>query len=82
MGRSSLTPELFTPAQVEFLRSLGVRVEPYTNRDGSANQSVFNDRADVAEGKLRHLRDALADLLWKDGDILSRQLAVREGEAP
>ena len=66
MIRSSLTPELFSPAQIDFLASIGVRVAPYLNRNGTSNQSVFNDRADRAEGRIRALRCSMADALSCD----------------
>lgn len=59
--KSSLTPEIFSPAQIEFLRRLGVRVEYL-----GSNQSVFNDRADRAEGRIRALRCSMADALSCD----------------
>jgi len=52
-------PETFSPAQVAFLRSIGVRVEPHTNSDGTQNQAVFNDRANKAEARLEKLRENL-----------------------
>lgn len=61
MIRSSLTPELFSPVQIEFLRRLGVRVEYI-----GSNQSVFNDAANFAEGRVRMFRDGLAKLLSHD----------------
>ena len=66
MIRSSLTPELFSPAQIDFLRCLGVRVEAYTNRDGTMNQSVFNDAANFADGRVRMFIDGLRKLLLHD----------------
>jgi hypothetical protein len=59
--KSNLTPELFSPAQIDFLRDLGVRVEYL-----GSNQSVFNDRADLAEGRIRALRCSMADALSCD----------------
>ena len=61
MIRSSLTPELFSPAQIEFLRRLGVRVE-YCG----SNQSAFNDAANFAEGRVRMFHDGLRKLLIHD----------------
>lgn len=61
MIRSSLAPELFSPAQIEFLSCLGVRVEYL-----GSNQSVFNDRADRAEGRIQALRCSMADALSCD----------------
>jgi len=52
-------PETFSPAQVAFLRSVGVRVEPHQNSDGTQNQAVFNDRATKAEEMLSKLREHL-----------------------
>ena len=59
--KPSLTPELFSQAQIDFLRNIGVRVE-YCG----SNQSVFNDRADRAEGRIRALRCSMADALSCD----------------
>lgn len=56
--RSSLTPEPFSDAQIDFLRSVGVRVVKLTTNLRS-NQSVFNDRADLAEGRIRQLRNMI-----------------------
>jgi len=58
LPRSSLTPELFMPAQIAFLRGVGLRVEYL-----GSNQSVFNDSADKTEGHLRRLRATLAAAL-------------------
>lgn len=64
--KSSLTPELFSPAQIDFLRYVGVRVEKYTSRDGTEHQSVFNDTANFAEGRARRLVEGMAKLLSQD----------------
>lgn len=61
MIRSNMTPELFSPAQVEFLRRLGVRVEYL-----GSNQSVFNDAANFADGRVRMFTDGLKRLLSHD----------------
>ena len=55
--------ERFTTAQVEFLRHVGVRVEPHTNGDGTQNQAVFNERASVLEMALKDARHRVEDAL-------------------
>jgi hypothetical protein len=59
--KSSLTPELFSQAQIDFLRCIGVRVV-YCG----SNQSVFNDAADFANGRVRMFADGLRKLLLHD----------------
>jgi len=59
--KSSLTPELFSPVQINFLQSIGVRVV-YCG----SNQSVFNDAADFANGRVRMFTEGLRKLLLHD----------------
>ena len=59
--KSSLTLELFSQAQIDFLRRIGVRVEYY-----GSNQSVFNDAANFADGRVRMFTDGLRKLLSHD----------------
>lgn len=71
-------PERFTAEQVEFLRSVGVRVEPRTNGDGTPSQAVFNDRAAKVETRLARLREDMEEMVTKH--LRASEDADEEGE--
>lgn len=50
---------IFHPEQVNFLKTIGVRIEQHT----SGSQCVYNDRADFAETKVRHFKNVLSELI-------------------
>jgi len=59
--KSNLIPELFSQAQIDYLRKIGVRVEYY-----GSSQSVFNDAANIAIGRVRMFSDGIRKLLSHD----------------
>lgn len=58
-------PERFTVDQIEFLRHVGVRVEPRTHGYGTPSQAVFNDRAAKVEERLKRLRGDIEEVVTK-----------------
>lgn len=56
-------PELFSEAQIELLRCVGIRVENHVNGEGKPSQIIFNDWADKSTKDLDKIRGTVGKFM-------------------